>query len=167
MPVKYAVLFFAALALVASPAWAGYEEGVLAYESRNYGVAYEEFRTLSAGGHAGAEFMLGAMYFYGKGKPRDNALAATWFHKSARKGNVAAQLAYGSLHTRGWGVPRDLVEAYMWLTLVTEEDVSSLQRQAVLLRDEAAHDMTAAEIDRARRKAQQWRPARSGLTVSY
>ena len=55
----------------------------------------------------------------------------------------------------------------MWLTLVTEKDISSLQRQAVLLRDEAASDMTASEIDRARRKAQGWKPARSGLTVLY
>ena len=101
MPAKYIALLCATLALLASPAWAGYEEGVMAYESGNYRVAYEEFSALSAGGHAGAEFMLGAMYFYGKGKPRDNALAAAWFHKSANKGNVAAQLAYGSLHTRG------------------------------------------------------------------
>ena len=167
MPAKPAAFLVAALALVGAPAWAGYEEGVMAYESGNYGLAYEEFSALSAGGHAGAEFMLGAMYFYGKGKPRDNALAATWFHKSARKGNVAAQLAYGSLHTRGWGVQRDLVEAYMWLTQVAEEDISSLHGQAVLLRDEAAHDMTAAEVDRARRKAQAWRPARSGLTTHF
>ena len=167
MLAKCAAPLFVTLVLLASPVWAGYEEGVLAYESGKYRIAYEEFSVLSAGGHAGAEFMLGAMYFYGKGKPRDNALAATWFHKAARKGNVAAQLAYGSLHTRGWGVARDLVEAYMWLTLVAEEDISSLHGQAVLLRDEAAHDMTASEIDRARRKAQRWRPARSGLTARY
>ena len=152
----------------AVPASAGYEDGVLAYDAGDYGIAYAEFSALSAGGHAGADFMLGAMYFYGKGKPRDNALAATWFHKSARKGNVAAQLAYGSLHIRGWGVLRDLVEAYMWLTLVTtEDDISSLQRQAMLLRDEAARDMSASEIERARQKAQRWTPARSGLTIQY
>ena len=167
MPAKYAILLAATLALVSTPAWSGYEEGVMAYDSGNYRVAYDEFIALGAGGHPGAEFMLGAMYFYGKGKPRDNALAATWFHKSARKGNVAAQLAYGSLYTRGWGVPRDLVEAYMWLTLVTEEDISGLQRQALLLRDEAARDMTASEIDRARRRAHSWRAARSGLTARY
>ena len=167
MPVKCAALLLAMIAVFASPAWAGYDEGVTAYESGDYGAAYDEFSALSAGGHAGAEFMLGAMYFYGKGKLCDNLLAAAWFHKSARKGNVAAQLAYGSLYIRGWGVPRDLVEAYMWLTLVTEEDVPSLHRQAVLLRDDVAADMTASEIDRARRKVQRWKPARSGLTIQY
>ncbi len=167
MPVKCAALLLATIAVLASPAWAGYEEGVLAYESGDYGAAYHEFSALSAGGHAGAEFMLGVMYFYGKGKPLDNLLAAAWFHKSARKGNVAAQLADGSLHILGGGVPRDLVEAYMWLTLVTEEDVPSLHRQALLLRDDVAADMTASEIDRARRKVQRWKPARSGLTIQY
>ena len=167
MPMKCAALLLAMIAVFSSPAWAGYEEGVLAYESGDYRAAYDEFSALTAGGHAGAELMLGAMYYYGKGKLRDNLLAAAWFHKSARKGNVAAQLAYGSLHILGWGVPRDLVEAYMWLTLVTEKDVSSLHQQAVLLRDDVAADMTALEIDRARRKAQRWNPARSGLTIHY
>ena len=55
----------------------------------------------------------------------------------------------------------------MWLTLVTEEGVPSLHRQAVLLRDDVAADMTASEIGLARRKAQQWNPARSGLTIQY
>ena len=167
MPVKRAALVLAMIAVFASPALAGYDEGVTAYESGDYSTAYDEFRALSARGHAGAEFMLGAMYFNGKGKLRDNLLAAAWFQKSARKGNVLAQFAYGSLYIVGWGVPRDLVEAYMWLTLVTEEDVPSLNRQAVLLRDDVAADMTALEIDRARRKARRWRPARSGLTVQY
>ena len=165
---KCAALLVATIAVLSPPpAWAGYDEGVMAYESGDYRAASDEFRALSAGGHAGAEFMLGAMYFYGKGKHRDNLLAAAWFHKAARKGNVAAQLAYGSLYIRGWGVPRDLVEAYMWLTLVTEEGVPSLHRQAVLLRDDVAADMTASEIGLARRKAQQWNPARSGLTIQY
>ena len=164
---KCAALLLAMIAVFAAPAWAGYEEGVLAYESGDYRAAYDEFSALSAGGHAGAEFMLGVMYFNGQGKPLDNLLAAAWFHKSARKGNVMAQLAYGSLYIRGRGVPRDLVEAYMWLTLVTEEDVSSLHRQAALLRDDVAADMTASEIERARRKAQRWNPARSGLTIHY
>ena len=58
------------IAALASPASAGYEEGIMAYDAGNYSAAYDEFSVLSAGGHAGSDFMLGAMYFYGKGKSR-------------------------------------------------------------------------------------------------
>ena len=107
-----------ALCMGISPvAHADYDAGVLAYDSGKYEDALAEFRPLIAGGHPGAEFMVGAMYCYGKGTPRDDALAAAWFHKAAYQGHPGAQLAYGSLHIRGHGVLQDLGKAYMWLTL--------------------------------------------------
>ncbi len=69
-----------------------------------FNPAHREFLSLAERGHAGAEFMLGAMRFYGKGVQRNDALAAVWFHKSAIKGNPSGQLAFGSLHIRGLGV---------------------------------------------------------------
>ena len=150
---------------MAPAALAGYDEGVLAYDSGQYEAALTEFRPLVARGHPGAEFMVGAMYFYGKGAPRDDALAAAWFHKAARQGHAGAQLAYGSLHIRGLGVLQDFVKAYMWLTLASASDIDGLRQQAVLLRAEAARMMARAEIERAERLAQRWQPRSAGLTM--
>lgn len=152
-----------AAAAAAGPARADYEQAVLAYDQGRFAEALAEFQRLAERGHPGSEFMLGAMYFYGKGVRRDDAAAAIWFHKAALKGNPNAQLAFGSLHIRGLGVRQDLVKAYMWLTVSAERGVPGLQQQALALREEAAQLMRPEEIERARRLAAAWRPQRFGL----
>ena len=101
---------------VRGPAYADFKNAVVAYDRGQFDSALHEFRAMAETGHAGAEFMLGAIYFYGKGVQPDHTIAAIWFHKSAIKGNASAQLAFGSLHIRGLGVQQDLIEAYRWLT---------------------------------------------------
>ena len=154
-------------ALVATPAWAGYDQAVLAYDQGRFGEAFAEFRQLADRGDRAAEFMLGAMHFYGKGVPRDDAAAAIWFHKAALKGDANAQLAFGSLHIRGLGVRQDLVKAYMWLSVSADRGAPGLQQQAAALREEAARLMRSEEVERARRLAAAWRPQRSGLLHFY
>lgn len=149
--------------LAAEPARADYDEAVLAYDQGRFDEALDEFQALADRGDPGAEFMLGAMHFYGKGVRRDDAAAAIWFHKAAVKGDAKAQLAFGSLHIRGLGVRQDLVKAYMWLTVSADRGVPGLRQQAVALREEASRLMQPAEIERARRMASAWRPQRSGL----
>lgn len=151
------------LLAAAQPARAGYEQAVLAYDQGRFPEALGSFQQLAERGDSGAEFMLGAMYFYGKGVRRDDGAAAIWFYKAALKGNPNAQLAFGSLHIRGLGVRQDLVKAYMWLTVSADHGVPGLQQQATALRDEAARLMRSDEVERARRLAAGWRPQRSGL----
>ena len=156
-------LLLPAFVALAAPAWAGYEQAVLAYDQGRFQEAFVEFQQLADRGDPGAEFMLGAMHFYGKGVPRDDAAAAIWFHKAALKGDPNAQLAFGSLHIRGLGVRQDLVKAYMWLTVSADHGVPGLQQQAAALREEASRLMQPDEVERARRLAAGWRPQRSGL----
>lgn len=151
------------LLAAAVPAQASYERAVLAYDQGRFEEAFGSFQRLAERGDPGSEFMLGAMYFYGKGVPRDDAVAAIWFHKAALKGNPNAQLAFGSLHIRGLGVRQDLVKAYMWLAVSADHGAPGLQQQATALRDEAARLMRADEVESARRAARAWRPQRSGL----
>ena len=148
---------------LAAPARAGYQAGLEAYEAGRHDLALEEFRSLAERGDAQAEFMLGVMYHYGKGVPRDDVLAAIWFFKAARKGNANGQLAIGSLHVRGEGVRRDLVKAHMWLTLAAESEIPGLQQQAVLLRDDAARSMPPRDVERARRLAADFTPSSAGV----
>ena len=151
---------------LASQARAGYEDAVIHYDFGRFQQALSTFMTLAERGHAGAEFMLGAMYFYGKGVARNDALAAIWFHKAAIKGNASAQLAFGSLHIRGLGVRQDLVKAYLWLTVSADHGIPGLQQQALALRDEAARLMRPAEVARAQQRAADWKPTRAGLITT-
>ena len=169
MPLARLALAFAlSLVLTASPAGAagqqhGYERAVLAYDNGRYGEALREFRQLAEGGHAGAEFMLGAMHFQGRGAKRDDKAAAIWFRKAANKGDANAQLAFGSLHIRGLGVAQDFIKAYAWLTLAAEWGSGNVPQQAQSLREGAARLMQPAQIERARKAAAGFKPGRSGL----
>ncbi len=161
----FALLLVLAAAGGGGAALAGYESGVLAYEAGDYRTALSAFRALAERGDGDAEFMLGAMYFYGKGVPRDPALAAVWFHKAARKGNAGAQLAFGSLHIRGLGVRQDLVKALMWLDLAGRSPVPDIRREAAVLGDQARRMMRPDEIARARRLADRFEPIKAGLAT--
>ena len=151
--------------LLSQPAAADFNNAVVAYDHGKFNPAHREFLFLAERGHAGAEFMLGAMRFYGKGVQRNDALAAVWFHKSAIKGNPSGQLAFGSLHIRGLGVRQDLVKAYGWLTVAAHHAVPGLQQQAIALRDEAARLMRPNEITDAQRWASGFKARGSGLTL--
>lgn len=159
-----------ALALLALPAAADdaaeqrYTAAVLAYDRGDHAEALAAFRHLAVTGYPGAEFMLGAMYFYGKGVTRNDALAAIWFQKAASKGNANAQFALGSLLVGGLGVRQDLVAAYTWLTLAADDGLPALRQQAILLREEAARLMRPDEVAKATQAAAAWSPRRSGLT---
>jgi len=159
---RIAVLVLLLLA-TAAPARADYQSAVLSYDQGRFDSALSEFHGLAEQGHAGAEFMLGAMFFYGKGVASNHILAAIWFHKSAIKGNASAQLAFGSLHIRGIGVRQDLVTAYTWLTIAANNGIPGLQQQAIALRDEAARLMRPEEVAMAEAAARDFAPRRAGL----
>jgi len=148
-------------ACAASP----YERGVMAYEAGNFEDALSEFRRLSMHGKADAEFMLGVLYFYGKGVSSSPAMAAIWFQRAAVKGDANAQLAFGSLHIRGLGVHQDLGKAYLWLTLAAASHTAGVRRQAQQLLDEAGRLMTPPEILSARQAAADWRPKKAGFSL--
>lgn len=157
-----AVLFLCAPSAAAR---AGYDTAILAYESGRYDIAFREFSLLSERGDPRAEFMLGVMYFHGRGVPGNDAFAAVWFHKAAAQGHPGAQLAYGSLHIRGVGVAQDLTRAYMWLSLAADSGVPGLRQQAVLLRGDAARLMNPARIAEARARARKWQPTPARLWI--
>ena len=51
-----------AVALLATSAWAGIDEGLAAYQRKNYREALQQFRPLAEQGNAKAQFALGVMY---------------------------------------------------------------------------------------------------------
>ena len=78
-------VFCAAVLLIALavPAWAGFYEGVAAYERGDYATALREFRPLAVQDHASAQFNLGLMYGEGRGVPQDYLQAHVWSNLAA------------------------------------------------------------------------------------
>ncbi len=87
---------FAGLALVVAlcagftlgltaPAWAGFDEGMAAYNRGDYATALREWRPLAKQGNANAQLLLGVMYDIGLGVPKDDAQAHMWFNLAASR----------------------------------------------------------------------------------
>jgi len=100
--------------LLATPAWAGFDEGVAAYNRGDYATALREFRPLAEQGRAAAQYNLGVMYDKGRGVPQDYAAAVKWYRKAAAQGHAAAQYNLGVMYDNGQGVPQDYAAAVKW-----------------------------------------------------
>ena len=96
---------------LAVPAWAGFDEGVAAFDRGDYETAVRELRLLVKQGDAGAQYNLGAMYLNGWGVPQDDAAAVKWYRKAADQGHADAQFILGFMYGTGRGVPQDYVAA--------------------------------------------------------
>jgi TPR repeat protein len=86
-------------------------DGLAAYASGNHPEARTLLRAAAHRNAPAAETMLGVMAARGEGGPRNDAVAAAWFLRAARRGYVPAQLALADRFARGRGVPHDRVRA--------------------------------------------------------
>ncbi len=122
----YAVLL-SLFALSTTPARAGWEEAVAAYNKGDYATAAKEFRPFAEQGQATAQYILGWINQNADGVKQDLAEAAKWYQRSAEKGNVDAQFALGSLYAAGSGVERDDTEAVKWFRKAAEQGKAGAQ----------------------------------------
>jgi TPR repeat protein len=79
------------------------------------------YRILAQQGVAKSQFALGAMYYYGKGLPKDYVEAARWFLKSAEQRNINAQFSIASMYYYGKGLPQDYSEGARWCRRAAEQ----------------------------------------------
>lgn len=79
------------LLMLATPSWAGVDEGRAAYLRGDYAAALREILPLAQQGNATAQSFLGEMYSEGHGVPQDYAKAAHWYLQSAMQGDPNAQ----------------------------------------------------------------------------
>ena len=105
-------------------------------------------------GHAKAQYNLGTLYFNGEGVPKDYQQALRWFRLAADQGEAIAQTKIAIMYEDGQGVPHDRVQAYMWYSLA----ITSGDKPATLLRNLLTDKMTPAQIAKAQKLAQEWKP---------
>lgn len=134
---KDALRFLAAVAaagaLIASAAAGPLEDGLEAYQEKDYVKAVQLWRPLADAGVAAAQYRLGVMYAEGKGVPRNDAEAAVWFERAAKQGDATAQYDLGASYAEGIGVPKDMVAAAKWFRLAAEQGLPLAQLNLGLL----------------------------------
>ncbi|MBU6482236.1 MAG: sel1 repeat family protein [Nitrospirae bacterium] len=116
------ILLTLVLAVVCvAPVWAGFEEGIAAYERGDYATTLKEWRPLAEQGDPTAQHHLGWLYAIGHGVPQDYQEAVRWFRKAAEQGDSDAQTNLGSLYLLGDRLPQDYTEAQKWLRAAADQ----------------------------------------------
>jgi hypothetical protein len=158
--VKSVIIYFSVLLLFLfvgfSSVYAGFEEGLAAYERAAYETAFKEFMEAAEQGHAEAQFYLGLMYLEGIGVLKNYAEAFKWFRMAAEQGHAGAQTSLGAMYASGRGVPRDYVMSYMWANLAASQG----EETASELRSIAAEEMTHEQINKAQRLSRKFKVKR-------
>ena len=100
---------------------ADFQAGFDAYGRGDYATAYWEWLPLAEQGDAKAQFNIGALYDFGWGVPKDDAVAAQWYRLAAAQGDVEAQFNLALMYQYGEGVPQDYMQAYAWLNIAATQ----------------------------------------------
>jgi TPR repeat protein len=111
-----------------APALAGpLEDGLAAYQAKDYAKAIALWRPLADSGLAAAQYRIGVMYAEGKGVATSDAEAALWFERAAVQGDAAAQYDLGASYAEGVGVRKDAVTAAKWFRRAADQGFALAQ----------------------------------------
>ena len=121
---------------------------------KQHGVAAMWLRRAANQGYPLAQNNLGNMYKNGEGLTKNYAEAEKWFRRAAEQGEMLAQFNLGLMYANAQGVAQDYVVAHMWLNLAAVKG----EPRAIRNRDVVVRRMTPAQIEKAQRLAQEWKP---------
>ena len=124
-----------------------------AFQRGDYATVLKILRPKAMAGNPSAQHNLGFMYEKGYGVPRNPAIAASWYQKSANQGYPAGQLALGRLYFEGAGLKRDLIEAYKWMYLAGRGTSRAFEYLRVI-----GNMLTYDQMSTAMYRAQTWAP---------
>lgn len=92
----------------------GLLEGMAAFESGNYVLAYSQLNPLAESGVAIAQNAVGRMYLQGQGVPANPDIAMILFIKAAKQGLPNAKNNLGVMYADGKAVRQDYKQAIVW-----------------------------------------------------
>ncbi len=113
---KRILLLTTLLAGLATPVYAGVNEGVAAATAGDYPRAFSEFEPLANAGDPVAQYYLAKLYLEGRGPTDGVARGVDLMTKAANGGYPEAQAQLGLMYAMGMGVPVDNVKAHDLLT---------------------------------------------------
>ena len=143
--------------------WAPLEKGTeaawVAYQQGRFPQAVPAFDRLAKLGHPVAEWLMGNVYFFGQGMPRDYARAKDMFESAAEQGYFPAFAPTAQMHDQGLGTPSDPSKAYYWYNIAAAQLPDSAERTDMIKRREAvAAKLTPAQIEAAQKRANLFTP---------
>jgi len=120
--------------ILAASAFAGaLEDGMEAYQEKDYLKALQVWRPAAQAGDAEAQYRLGVLYAEGKGVAPNDAEAALWFERAAEQGVAMAQYNMGASYFEGTGVRKDVAAAAKWFRRAADQGVALAQLNLGLL----------------------------------
>ncbi|HIF52303.1 MAG TPA: sel1 repeat family protein [Thiotrichaceae bacterium] len=115
---KISPLLILLFSLIATPAQADFNAGVIAFASGDYDKAFTTMQSLAeTSDHGLAQYYLGMMYKKGQGVEQDYKNAGKWLRKASEKNIPSAQYWLGDLYYKGKGLPKDYEYAYVWYSV--------------------------------------------------
>jgi TPR repeat protein len=85
-------------------------------------VSFQLNQSKANQGDAGAQFILGLLYYRGLGTQQDTKQAVYWYTKAAEQGHVQAQYKLGRLYRGSEDeVPQDYKQSVYWYTKAAEQ----------------------------------------------
>lgn len=79
-----------------------------------YSLALKWCRARARAAEQSAQYFMGWMAYYGRGRERDREEAFSWFHAAAQGGHQKSRIYVGLMYRRGDGVARDPEAAMRW-----------------------------------------------------
>jgi hypothetical protein len=114
--------------LLPGTAIAEFDEGLTAYNKKDYATALREWKPLAAQGNASAQSNLGVMYENGQGVAQDYKEAVRLYRLAAAQGNANGQSNLGVMYQNGQVVAQDYKEAVKWFRLAADQGDADAQR---------------------------------------
>lgn len=143
-----------------------FDDGVAAYERKDYSAAWFSFWSLAQRGDAAAQFNLSRLYHFGHGVEEDLAQARRWLEAAARQGHSAAIFSLGQYYHMGLGGPVDLQSARALYETAAEAGYAPAQFNLALMHELGAgapRDLAAARLWYTRAAEQRLERAREAL----
>ncbi len=106
---------------------AAHDEALSAYKKGDYATANKKLRFLAVLGDSDAQWLVGSLYEFGKGVPKDFTEAARWYRYAAQLGNPVGEFRVGMMYQKGEGAPQDYAEASMWFRKSAEKGFEEAQ----------------------------------------
>jgi hypothetical protein len=143
--------------------WAPLEKGTeaawTAYQQGEFPDAVPAFNRLAKLGHPVAQWLMGNVYFFGQGVPRDFVRAKDMFEGAAMQGYFPAFAPTAQMHEQGLGTPADPAKAYYWYNIAAAQLPDSAERTDMIDRRETvAARLTPAQIEAAQKRANLFSP---------
>ena len=91
-----------------------YDRGRLAFQGKDYTLAYSIWKNLAENGDAEAAFRLSEMYIYSEGVPQDYSQSTKWLLMSSEYGHGDAQCKLANRYETRLCVEKNIFKSYVW-----------------------------------------------------